>query len=148
MGLLVLLVVSIAACAPGAGTEELPDTLTAQEAGWPRRFAAEDGTAMTIYQPQVESWVGYSSITFRAAVSFTPEGRDEPVFGGLRVRADTDTDLENRRVLLGNMEVVDSQLLTLDEQQSAEWTARLAGILPKTPTPIDLDRLLSYFEHT
>ena len=39
---------------------------------------------MTTYQPQVESWVGYSSITFKAAVSFTPEGRDEPVFGGLR----------------------------------------------------------------
>ena len=148
MCLLVLPLLVVAACSRGDGTEELPTALTAQDSGWPRRFAADDGTAMTIYQPQVESWVGYSSITFRAAVSFTPEGSEEPVFGALRVRADTDTDLENRRVLLGNMEIVDSKFVTLDEEQSAEWTERLAGVLPQTPTPIDLDRLLAYFEHT
>ena len=86
---------------------------------------ADDGMAVTVHQPQVDSWVDHTSIVFRAAVSFTPEDRSEPVFGALRIRADTDTDLENRRVLLGNMEVTESKLPTFDEVQATTWTAQL-----------------------
>ncbi len=145
-----LLLPALVACSPAerAGApDELPTTLTAQDAGWPRYFAA-DGEAVTIYQPQVESWHRYSRITFRAAVSFTPEGAEKPVFGALRVEADTDTDLENRGVLLGNMEITGSKFVGLGEAESAEWTRRIGGILPAAPVPVDLDRILAYFEHT
>ncbi len=125
---------------------QLPTTLTPQDTGWPRQLAA-DGIPVTFYQPQVESWVRYSRITFKAAVSFTPEGAGKPIFGALRVRADTDTDLEERSVLLGNMEVIGTKFLTIGEEESAAWTARLGDVLPRQPIPLALDRLLAYFEH-
>jgi hypothetical protein len=119
-----------------------------EDPGWPREYIAEDGVLVTLHQPQVDSWEGHSSITFRTAVSFTPDSRSEPVYGALRIRADTDTDLENRTVLLGNMEVIESKLPSLDGAEEAAWETRIASILPKTPTPIDLDRLLAYFDST
>ena len=42
MCLLVLPLLVVVACSRGDGTEKLPTTLTAQDSGWPRRFAADD----------------------------------------------------------------------------------------------------------
>ncbi|MEE8524459.1 MAG: hypothetical protein V3T72_11050 [Thermoanaerobaculia bacterium] len=146
----ILLLLTLCACSPSeqaTTSDELPTTLTPQDSGWPRQFSAE-GTTVTIYEPQIEGWYKYSRITFRAAVSFVAEDGAEPVFGALRVQADTDTDLENRSVLLGNMEIESTKFLTLDDEAAAAWTERLEGILPRTPMPVALDRLLAYFEHT
>jgi len=148
MAWLIALPLLTTACGRGDGGDAPSTVLVTEDVGWPREYAAEDGTALTIYQPQVDSWEDHSSIVFRAAVHFTPEDRSEPVFGAIRVRADTDTDLESRRVLLGNMEIVESKLPTLDPAQEEAWTIRLASILPESPTGIDLDRLLTYFDST
>ena len=118
---LLMLTVAGSACA----SQDDAASRVAEDEGWPRQYVADDGMAVTVHQPQVDSWVDHTSIVFRAAVSFTPEDRSEPVFGALRIRADTDTDLENRRVLLGNMEVAESKLPTFDEVQATTWTARL-----------------------
>ncbi|MEE4293473.1 MAG: hypothetical protein V2I79_05815 [Xanthomonadales bacterium] len=51
----------------------------AQESGWPRNVALDEGT-VTIYEPQVDE-ISDDFIRFRAALAYREKPGDEPVFG-------------------------------------------------------------------
>lgn len=70
-------------------------TMSLYADGWPREVLSSEGT-ITMYQPQIETYDG-NSLRARAAVSFLPEGKDEPVFGAVWIRCRVLTDRPTRR---------------------------------------------------
>ena len=52
----------------------------AQEDGWPKSIALDDGATVTIYEPQVEEMTE-SFVRFRAALAYRESPGAEPVFG-------------------------------------------------------------------
>jgi hypothetical protein len=118
----------------------------AQPTEWPR-VRTLDGTRVVLHQPQIDSWVFYTQLKARLAVEITPEGSSETIVGALRVHAATRTDLESRRVLISDVEIVDASFPTLDAGQEQEWQRWLASLLRRSPQVHSLDEVLAYMEH-
>jgi len=55
------------------------DSTAAPKDAWPRQSSV-DGLAITVYQPQVESWVN-NLLTARSAVSLQEQASPTPIFG-------------------------------------------------------------------
>src|ERR1044071_4760768 len=69
-----------------------------QQQEWPRSFTTDDGTVVKIYQPQPESFAD-NVLKSRWAISVTPQGKSDPVFGTFWSVANVETDRDNRRVV-------------------------------------------------
>ena len=85
--------------------------------GWPRSLTS-DGTAITVYQPQVTSWTG-NVLSFRAAVSALPQGAAQALFGTVAVSGTTDVDNDRQTVSLSNLSVSQANFPSAPAQAQA-----------------------------
>ena len=70
---------------------------------WPRFLEHEKGT-LKVYQPQVEKWEK-EVIQYRMAIEIHLTDRTETIYGGLWLKAATDTRLDERLVQIKEVEV-------------------------------------------
>src|SRR5215470_4589815 len=91
--MLLIAVAGSAAYAPNAGAQTTASTAQNPDP-WPRQVHI-DGAAMTVYQPQVDSWDG-GFLQLRAAVALKPDGSKSEVFGIIRASAHTLVDRSSR----------------------------------------------------
>ena len=70
---------------------------------WPRQLT-NGGNRLTYYQPQIDSWTDYRQLDGRVAVVLTPVG-SESVTGMITFQAQTDTDLEERTVVIHDIRI-------------------------------------------
>ncbi len=138
-------VVLSAGLGTGADTNPPPQPLTA-DPGWPRVLS--DGSAkLLLYQPQVDNWKDFKILSTRFAVELTPAAGNPPVYGTLRIDADSSVDLETRSVLLTNIRLVNARYASAkDEAQAKAWTALTVKLIPKRAMTVALDRLLAYLD--
>ena len=71
-------------------------TLARAQDVWPRTIIVSQGIVV-VYQPQVESFEK-NRIVGRSAVSITPEGQIEPIFGAAWIEGRVRTDRDSRMV--------------------------------------------------
>jgi hypothetical protein len=121
-----------------------PAGILPEDHGWPRAFEAS-GATVRIHQPQVADWRDFDSIRFYAAVSVDLGARGEaPDFGTILVRADTDVAIEERTVVLSNLEVERLEFRDAPADAQARLRGTVLGALPlDRPVTISLDRLLA-----
>jgi hypothetical protein len=105
---------------------------------WPRQMALSNA-AVTIYQPQVESWDG-NQIQLRAAVSIKPAGAPAPSFGAVFASARTEVDRVARTVVFNDLAITKSNFPTLPDQGVA-YAAELKAKLGAATRTISLDRV-------
>jgi len=119
---------------------------TAQSAdpGWPRVFK-QDKKQLTVYQPQVDYWNGYTNIHFRCAIAVKGVTKQE-TFGVAEVDAVTVTDHAARIVAL----VPTQRELRFPNCSDSELAAlRRAVDAVKPPgqaLTVSLDRVLAYLD--
>ena len=99
------------------------------EAGWPHTVTGPGGSA-TVYQPQVVSWPGQTTLNARAAVAITRQGDKRPILGTVEITAQTSTDFATRTVALSDIRLVSSRFPMLDTSQAAQLEARIRAALP------------------
>jgi len=132
----------IAIWAQSAETElpaDIPDV------GWPRQVE-NGGQQVTVYQPQVDSWEGYTSIHFRSAISVIPGAGKEERFGILEVSADTEVDDETRTVVTHNHHR-EVRFPNVSEAEKSKLRKIFDQLLPpKESITVSLDRVLPYLE--
>lgn len=121
------------AAAPPARTPSPPT-----DGGWPRQFSSGD-TALTVYQPQLDSWDG-RSLQSHAAVSVRPRGATDSTFGVIWISARTGVDKENRLVDLEEIELPKASFPSAPGNESA-YLDMFRRELPKRSRTIALDRL-------
>ena len=74
---------------------------------WPRLLTAPDGTAFTVYNPQLDSWEGLT-LSAHAAVAAKRPADKQPVYGLVNLTARTVVDRDAREVTFDDLQVVDA----------------------------------------
>lgn len=114
------------------------------DAEYPREIKSPEAT-IVVYQPQLESFKG-DRLTARAAVSITPQGKTEPVFGAVWFIARVLTDRDTRMVTLLDIDVRDAKFPNSKRESTEKLAAALKRDFAKTEHVISLDRLLTALE--
>jgi hypothetical protein len=108
---------------------------------WPRVITGEKGT-LTVYQPQIERW-DYETMEFRMAVEIRVKHRAEPVYGGLWLKAATDTSLDERLVRISGIEVSKVRIPSASEEEIRKLSDFVNGKFAGRTLVVSLDRILA-----
>ncbi|MFK4771707.1 SH3 domain-containing protein [Rhizobium sp. ZW T2_16] len=115
---------------------------TAAEAqSWPRTFTADSGAALTLFQPQVVDWPGFTKLDALIAAELKPSKDASPVYGVIGVTAKTVSDDETDNVVLTQVEATEVNFSTLDKDELAKLAIGVGRILPTDPITVSQDRL-------
>jgi hypothetical protein len=117
-------------------------TLPAQD--WPREVESAQGT-IAVYQPQITSFQG-NALSARAAISITPIGKDEPVFGAVWLDCRVSTDRTNRTVRLEDVDVKQIKFPNGADAETSNVSATLEKQMPLMDLTFSLDLLLESLE--
>ncbi len=118
-----------------------PSGALAKDGGWPR-VLTQDGIKVVMYQPQPDERKD-NIITGRAAVSVTPKGATEPIFGTVWLRARMEVDREKREVRFADITVPRARFPGAKPENEAKLAAALEKEIPKWELVISLDRLIA-----
>jgi hypothetical protein len=118
---------------------------TAEDVGWPVEIEAEGGWTVTLYQPQVDDFVG-NDLETRAAVSVVGPGVPEPVFGAVWITARLDVDRDARVVRVAAVRVPDVRFAEASEEAKQKLARLLESEIPTWNIEISLDRFLADLE--
>ena len=112
--------------------------------GWPRVFK-KDRRQLTVYQPQVDFWLGYTNLHFRCAISVKGVSKQEK-FGVAEVDALTVTDHEARIVAVVPLKR-DLRFANVPEAELAKLCQAVEELNPSGhATTLSLDRLIAYLD--
>ena len=83
-----------------------------QDVTFPRQLTNE-GSVLTMFQPQVDSWESYKRLHYRMAFALQPK-QGEEVMGVLYMSADTEANMETHRVVIYNFSTTKVNFPSLD----------------------------------
>jgi hypothetical protein len=112
----------------------------APDVAWPREVKAADGTAITVYQPQVERWAD-NNLAGRAAVSVLRPGEKEPRYGMIELTARTQIDKSADLVTLSNLRVTKSNFPGASAEEAEKYLATLRGSVTRQSWPVSAQAL-------
>ncbi len=116
-------------------------SVPAQDPGWPRKLERPGATAI-VYQPQVDEWKEYATITMRVAFQLTPSGGKQ-VIGAATMAGSTNVDRDKHMVLISGIKVTDTFFPSLDEATSANMEQLFKTFVPEV-VDISLERIVAY----
>ena len=138
---LAFLIISLLLCTAYAQTQS-----STKDLGWPRRNANDSGT-LTYYQPQLDSWVDYKTLTARIAFSLIPKNGKE-VLGVASLSCKTLVDKDEHMVYLKEIKVQDVRFPSLRGDSVKLMESLFKKLAPSGPQPIALDRLMADLKST
>jgi hypothetical protein len=127
-----------AAAGASAGAAAPAVDEAAADNGWPRILAG-DGQSFTVYQPQLDSWDGFT-LEAHAAIAVESGGEQPPLFGVANFSARTLVDKDERLVVFEDLKVADARFPSAPEQAQALGQT-LEEALPRDIKAVSLDRL-------
>jgi hypothetical protein len=113
----------------------------AQDPGWPRKHVQPEGTLIS-YQPQVDEWKDYTTITWREAFEFTPTG-GKKVIGAGKLTGMTNVDHDKHMVVIYGIQVINTYFPDLDQASSAKMDHLVRSFVPPVVN-ISLERVVAY----
>jgi hypothetical protein len=123
----------------------LPPGDAQQASRWPMQATTADGAQVTIFQPQLEDFQG-DQLTARAAVSVTPAGQQDPVFGAIWLQSRVETDRVNRTVHIIDVNVTQSKFPGADPVSEPNLAAAVRQVLLANPATLSQDQLLTMLQ--
>ncbi len=136
-GLLALTATLSCSAAPQAkNAQEV--TAEGDELTWPRVFD-DNGTTVSIYQPQIETWEGTDFET-RSAVAITPAGANAAEYGVFWMKARADIDKAARIVTLMDIQVTKASFPSVPKLQNT-YLALIRKYVPTVSKTVALDQL-------
>ena len=115
-----------------------------EDEGWPRVMEAPNHT-ITMYQPQIDSWVD-DRFEARAAVSVA-EGEESPVFGAVWISGRFSADLDTRMVVFDQITIPTVAFPDGSEEDRDRLAKYLEAEIPKWDLEVDLDRVIPLLEN-
>jgi len=97
-----------------------------------------------VYQPQVDGWNAFQSLTGRCAFALTTARGGEPQYGTFRFVTETLVDAERKIVLMRNVRASDVRFSSAPGGRSAEWAELIRQLLPTEALVVSLDRVLAF----
>jgi len=128
----------MAAVAVSAQTPPPPPP--APDVAWPRERKTDDGTPITVVQPQLERWAD-NNLSGPAAVSVVRPGEKEPHFGVIELAARTDIDKNADLVTLSQVRITKGSFPGASPADAEKYLATLRAALPKAGWPVSAQAL-------
>jgi hypothetical protein len=114
----------------------------ASDPGWPRQLTNQ-GSVLTVYQPQVDDWPNYTKISFRMAFTLVPL-HGEKVVGVMTIDALSTVDMTNRMVEIYFLVISKVHFPSLDDSASDRLGMIVKSFIPDGKTiQISLDRVVA-----
>jgi hypothetical protein len=111
---------------------------------WPRQID-HPKAKIILYQPQAEGFGG-DRLSGIMAVSVTPTGQTEPVFGAVRLSVRVVTDRDTRRVDIVDLEVTEVLFTEATDEQKRKLVEVIEASMPESNITISLDRFLTIID--
>jgi hypothetical protein len=112
----------------------------APDVAWPREVKAADGTAITVYQPQIESWAD-NKVSARAAVAVIRPGEKDPGYGVIELAARTAIDKSADVATLSELRITKSSFPGASEADAKRYLAALRGAVKRDSWPVSVQAL-------
>lgn len=116
-----------------------------KDPGWPRVYTNGKAT-LTVHQPQVDDWKDFKLLEARVAMEIVPEPGAKKLVAAVHWEAQTDANVEQRMVAIGEAKVTRFTIPGLDEAKTREMQALAMSLMPKRKDLIALDRVLPYLD--
>ena len=113
----------------------------AQDPGWPRKNVQPAGTVIS-YQPQVDDWQDFNTITWRQAFQLTPTGGKQ-VIGAAKFTGTTNVDNSTHMVTIYGIQILSTYFPDLDPATSAKMDQLIRTFVPPVVN-ISLERVVAY----
>src|ERR1051325_3166795 len=111
---------------------------SANDPGWPRHYS--NGTAdVVVYQPQVDQWSDFKTLTGRCAFALTPMRGGEPLYGTFRFEGATLVDADKKLVLLRNLRAFDMRFPSTPRGTPEQYSNVMRQLLPSDALIVSLD---------
>src|ERR1700744_3813275 len=114
--------------------------------GWPRQVSDNTAT-LTYYQPQVDNWADYKTLTARMAFSLLPKNGKE-VLGVASFSCETLVDKDSRMVYLKEVKIPEVRFPSLSADSSKMMESLFKKMMPTDAQPIALDLLMADISQT
>lgn len=122
-----------------------PAAASADDSNWPKEIKGKKGK-IVIYQPQPESFEG-NKYTSRAAISVTPAGAKDPVFGAMWSVARVLVDRDSRMVTLEDITITNIKFPEqVDSAKISSLKEVISAEILKMDIEFPLDDLLATLE--
>jgi len=111
---------------------------------WPRTRTAANGTQVTLFQPQVDSWSYYVVLNYHMAIEVRLPGASSSIPGALFMTGETSTDLGAQTVSLYNQKIVRVNFPGLDAATAQQYESILQSLIPTRTMYLALPQLQGY----
>lgn len=118
----------------------MPGLTCAEDSVWPKEIQGKQGKVL-IYLPQIETFEG-DTLSGRAAVSLTINGKTEPVFGTIWIVSRVETDRDANTVTLKKVRIPRVHFTGSTPSQESQLSDLIEESVEGKDISIDLDRLL------
>src|SRR5215475_3150514 len=112
------------AAQPAAGSGQSGDT------GWPREKYS-NGTRLIVYQPQVDDWKNFQDLSWRMAISLTPNN-GKTVIGVVEMKGTTSIDNVSKLVLITNPQITGTYFPSVDQATKEKMDQLFKSFVPST----------------
>lgn len=115
-------------------------------APFPRTYPLTNGGYVTLYEPQVSSWLQQTHLIAWAAVAYAAKDSLKPVMGTIKIEADTEVALEERLVRFKDFSIPEVKFASLSRDDSRMVTGALQAALPTSDRVLSLDKVFAAVE--
>ena len=109
--------------------------------GWPREINVPEARIL-VYQPQIETLEG-NLLKGRGALSVTPAGKKEPIFGAVWYEARIEVDRDARIVTFPDIRIPRVRFPGADAETAAKLGAIIEREVPRWELAMSLDRMIA-----
>jgi len=113
---------------------------SAQDPGWPRQKVQPGGTLIS-YQPQMDDWKDFTTITWRQAFQLTPTGGKQ-VIGAATMSGTTIVDNDKHTVTIENIQISNTYFPSVDPATTAQMDQLLRTFVPPVVN-VSLERVVA-----
>jgi hypothetical protein len=113
------------------------------DGGWPRTYPLSRGGTILVYQPQVASWDNQKRMAAWSAVSYRSYVEQKPLFGTIKIEADTKVSTAERLVRFDNMKLTEINIPSLPKENTRDIASEIEKAIPDAERIIALDRVLA-----
>jgi hypothetical protein len=108
---------------------------------WPRTFTTDAGATLTLFQPQITDWNGFTQLDALIATEFKAKADAKPIYGVIGVSGRTVADDDSDEVVVTDVKATQVDFSTLERKELTDLALEVGKIMPTGPMTVSQERL-------
>jgi len=110
---------------------------------YPRTYKLTTGGAVTLYEPQIESWQDQAKMVAWSAVSYEASTGGKPSMGSIKIAAETDVSADHRLVKFTKFTIDEINISSISREETYKISSALQAEIPDSDRTLALDKVLA-----